>query len=121
MKKLSSKEEEVLNCFWQYGPMFIKELLDKQPEPKPHYNTLSTCVRILEEKGYIGYKAYGNTHQYYALLSENDYRNKSLKNIVSRYFDNSYSRVVSSLIDQEELSVEELEDLIAQIKKNKAE
>ena len=92
---------------------------DRQEEPKPHYNTLSTIVRVLEEKGYIGYRPYGNTYQYYALVSEDEYRNKTLKNVVSRYFGDSYTRVVSSLIDRDELSVEELEELLQQIKNRK--
>ena len=70
MKRLTSKEEEILGYFWAKGPLFVRELLDLQEEPKPHYNTLSTIVRTLEEKGYIGYKVFGNTHQYYALISE---------------------------------------------------
>ena len=101
------------------GPLFIRELLELQEEPKPHYNTLSTIVRVLEEKGYIGYRPYGNTYQYYALVSEDEYRNKTLKNVVSRYFGDSYTRVVSSLIDRDELSVEELEELLQQIKNRK--
>lgn len=117
MKKLTSKEEEVLRSFWIYGPMFIRELLEKQEEPKPHYNTLSTIVRILEEKGYIGYKAYGNTYQYFALVSENEYRKNTLNKVVDKYFDNSYTRVVSTLIEEEKISVEEIQKLINEIKK----
>lgn len=116
MKKLTQKEEEILSCFWTKGPMFVRELLDLQDEPKPHYNTLSTIVRILEEKGYIGYKQYGNTYQYYALISEEEYRNNSLKEVVDKYYGNSYTRVVSSLIEEEKLSVDELQELIRQIK-----
>lgn len=116
MKKLTPKEEEVLGYFWQKGPLFIRELLELQSDPKPHYNTLSTIVRVLEEKGYIGYKVYGNTYQYYALVSEDEYRKKSLKNLVNKYFENSYTRVVSTLIEEDELSVEELQELIEQIK-----
>lgn len=116
MKKLTAKEEDILNYFWTKGPLFIRELLDLQEEPKPHYNTLSTIVRVLEEKGYIGYNSYGNTYQYYALVSEEEYQNNTLKQVVSRYFGDSYTRVVSSLIDQDHLSVEELEDLLNQIK-----
>ena len=99
MKRLTSKEEEILSYFWAKGPLFVRELLDLQEEPKPHYNTLSTIVRTLEEKGYIGYKVFGNTHQYYALISEDEYRKKTLKQVVDKYFDNSYTRVVSTLID----------------------
>lgn len=100
--------------------MFIRELLEFYDEPKPHYNTLSTLVRGLEEKGFISYKPYGNTYQYYAAVSENNYRSRSLKNLVSKYYDNSYTRVVSSLIEEEALSVDELQELISRIKNQKA-
>lgn len=116
MKKLTQKEEEILTCFWKKGPMFVKELLEIQDDPKPHYNTLSTIVRTLEEKGYIGYKAYGNTYQYYALITEDDYRKSTLNNVVDKYFEKSYTRVVSSLIEEEKLSIEELQELINRIK-----
>ncbi|WFE86492.1 BlaI/MecI/CopY family transcriptional regulator [Parabacteroides chongii] len=116
MKRLTSKEEEILGYFWAKGPLFVRELLDLQEEPKPHYNTLSTIVRTLEEKGYIGYQAFGNTHQYYALISEDEYRRKTLKQVVNKYFDNSYTRVVSTLIEEEALTLDELQELIRQIK-----
>lgn len=116
MKRLTSKEEEILGYFWAKGPLFVRELLDLQEEPKPHYNTLSTIVRTLEEKGYIGYKVFGNTHQYYALISEDEYRRKTLKQVVNKYFDNSYTRVVSTLIEEEALTLDELQELIRQIK-----
>ena len=116
MKRLTSKEEEILGYFWAKGPLFVRELLDLQEEPKPHYNTLSTIVRTLEEKGYIGYKVFGNTHQYYALISEDEYRKKTLKQVVDKYFDNSYTRVVSTLIEEEALTLVELQELIQQIK-----
>lgn len=120
MKKLTPKEEEVLSCFWQKGPMFVRELVDMQEEPKPHYNTLSTIVRILEEKGCIGYKSFGNTYQYYPLVTEDEYRKLNLNEVVDKYFDKSYLRVVSSLIEEEKLSINELQQLISQIKKKKA-
>ena len=116
MKRLTSKEEEILGYFWAKGPLFVRELLDLQEEPKPHYNTLSTIVRTLEEKGYIGDKVFGNTHQYYALISEDEYRKKTLKQVVDKYFDNSYTRVVSTLIEEEALTLDELQELIQQIK-----
>ena len=109
MVRLTSKEEEILGYFWAKGPLFVRELLDLQEESKPHYNTLSTIVRSLEEKGYIGYKVYGNTHQYYALRN-------SLKQVISKYYDNSYTRVVSTLIEEEVLTIDELQKLIQQIK-----
>lgn len=116
MKQLTPKEEQVLSYFWKHGAMFVKDLLELQDDPKPHYNTLSTIVRILEEKGYIGYKAYGNTYQYFALISEEEYSNQTLGNVVDKYFDKSYTRVVSALIAEEKLSVDELQELIQRIK-----
>lgn len=108
-----------MGYFWQKGPLFVRELLEMHEEPKPHYNTLSTIVRVLEEKGYIGYKAYGNTYRYYALITKEEYRKHTLKSFVDKYFGNSYTRVVSALIEDEELSVEELQELIEQIKSKK--
>jgi len=121
MKRLTAKEEEIMGFFWEKGPLFVRQLADEYDEPKPHYNTLSTIVRGLEEKGYIGYTAFGNTYQYYALVSEEEYGRKNLKNVISKYFDNSYTRVVSTLIKEENISVEELQDLIRQVKNQKIE
>lgn len=119
MKRLTAKEEEIMGYFWEKGPLFVRQLLDLYEDPKPHYNTLSTIVRGLEEKGFVGYTIFGNTFQYYALITEKEYRSKSLKNIVSKYYDNSYTRVVSSLIEEEKLSLEELQELIQKIKNKK--
>ncbi len=116
MKRLTAKEEEIMGYFWEKGPLFVRQLLDLYEDPKPHYNTLSTIVRGLEEKGFVGYTIFGNTYQYYALITEKEYRSKSLKSIVSKYYDNSYTRVVSSLIEEEKLSLEELQELIQKIK-----
>jgi len=121
MKKMTHKEEEILIRFWTHGPLFIRELLELYDEPKPHYNTLSTIVRILEEKGYIGYKVYGNTYQYYAIITQEEYRKKKLQKIVDAYFGNSYKHVVSALIEEDEISIEELQVLIEEIKNRKKE
>lgn len=119
MAKLTVKEEEIMGFFWSKGPLFVKQLLEFYEDPRPHYNTLSTIVRGLEEKGFIAYHVYGNTYQYYAAVSEEEYRRKTLKSIVSKYFNNSYTQVVSALIEEEELSVEELKKLIQKIEKKK--
>lgn len=121
MNKLTAKEEEIMNFFWTKGPLFVKQLLEFYKEPKPHYNTLSTIVRGLEEKGFIAYKAYGNTYQYYAAISEDAYRKGTLKGVISRYFNNSFTQVVSTLIEEEDLSVGELKELIRKIEKGKDE
>lgn len=119
MKRLTVKEEEIMRIFWEHGPMFVRELLSFYDEPKPHYNTVSTLVRGLEEKGFVGYKAYGNTYQYYALVSEKEYKSSALKEVVSQYYNNSYINVVSSFIEEEGMSVDELKSLIEYIEQSK--
>lgn len=119
MKRLTAKEEQVMRIFWDRGPMFVRDLLEYYEEPKPHYNTVSTLVRGLEEKGMIGYKAYGNTYQYYALVLEKDYKSSAIKDAVSHYYNNSYASVVSSFIEEEEISIEELKAIIESIEKNR--
>lgn len=119
MKKLTAKEEEIMRFFWEKGPLFVKQLLEFCEDPKPHYNTLSTIVRGLEEKGFIAYTVYGNTYQYYAAISEDEYRRGTLKGVVKKYFNNSYTQVVSTLIEEETISVEELKELISRIEKKK--
>lgn len=119
MKRLTAKEEEVMGWFWEKGPLFVRELLSFYDEPKPHFNTLSTVVRGLEEKGFVGHKAYGNTYQYYATVSRDDYRRGTLRGVISKYFDNSYLGVVSSLVQEEKISVEELKELIKQVEEGR--
>ncbi|MBE6231971.1 MAG: BlaI/MecI/CopY family transcriptional regulator [Bacteroidales bacterium] len=115
MKKLTRKEEEIMNLFWDKGAMFVKELLELYDEPKPHFNTLSTMVRTLEANGYVDHKAYGNSYQYYPVISREDYAGSSFKGLISSYFNNSYLCAVSALVKEEKISVEELKELIEQI------
>jgi len=115
MKRLTTKEEEIMGWFWEKGPLFVKQLLEFYEEPKPHFNTLSTIVRGLEEKGFLSHKTYGNTYQYFAAITEDDYSKGTLKNVVAKYFNNSYLGVVSSLIKEEDISVEELRKLLDEV------
>lgn len=118
MKGLTAKEEEVMGYFWEKGPLFVKQLLEFYEAPRPHFNTLSTIVRGLEEKGYLAHTAYGNTYQYYAIVSSDDFKRRTLKGIISKYFNNSYLSVVSSLVKEEKISVEELKRLIEEVEKS---
>lgn len=120
MKRLTVKEEEIMRMFWENGPMFVRELLAYYEEPKPHYNTVSTLVRGLEEKKFVGYRAYGNTYQYYALISEKEYKSSALKDVISQYYNNSYVNVVSSFIEEEGMSVDDLKGLIESIEKGRS-
>lgn len=115
MKRLTTKEEELMGFFWKKGPLFVKEILDNYDDPKPHFNTLSTIVRGLEEKGFLSHRSFGNSYQYYAVVEEEQYHTNTLKNVVSKYFNNSYLGVVSSLIKEEEISVEDLRKLIDEV------
>lgn len=119
MKKLTKKEEEIMNIFWDKGPLFVRELRELYPEPRPHINTLSTMVRILESNGYVGHKSFGTTYQYYPLVDREDYKKNSLSSIISSYFGNSYLSAVSTLVKEEKITVEELKELIEQIEKGK--
>ena len=99
MEKLTAKEEEVLEFFWKRGPLYVREIIEMYDEPKPHFNTISTIVRTLEEKGYLGHTQHGKSYQYHAIVAEEDMGKKSLSSIVGRYFKNSYLRVVSSFVE----------------------
>ena len=119
MERLTGKEEEIMEFFWKEGPLFVKQILEFYDEPRPHINTLSTIVRNLEEKGYVGHRAYGNSHQYYAVVSQDDFKKKTLRNVISKYFNNSFLDVVSSFVNEEEISVDELKKLIRTAKNSK--
>lgn len=119
MKSLTAKEEEIMRFFWEKGPMFVKQLVELYEEPRPHFNTLSTIVRGLEEKGYLSHTAYGNSYQYYAVVSEKDFGRKNLKSVISKYFNNSFLGAVSSLVKEEDISVEELKELVRMVEQGK--
>ena len=115
MKKLTKKESEIMELFWERGPMFVRELRELYPEPRPHVNTLSTMVRILESNGYLSHKAYGASYQYFPLISREEYSKSSLNGVISSCFGNSYLRAVSALVREEKISLDELRQLIEQI------
>ena len=119
MKKLTRKEEEIMNLFWNNGAMFVRELLEHYDEPRPHFNTLSTMVRTLEANGYLDHKAYGNTYQYFPVVKREDYAGSTVGGIISSYFNNSYMSAVSSFVKEEKISVDELKELIEQIENGK--
>lgn len=119
MKKLTKKEEEIMNLFWEKGAMFVKELLELYDQPKPHFNTLSTMVRTLEANGFLDHKAFGNSYQYFPIVTREEYAGSTFKGIVSNYFNNSYLSAVSSLVKEEKITIEELKELIDQIERGK--
>jgi predicted transcriptional regulator len=116
MKKLTRKEEEVMKILWKLEKAFVKDIIEQYDAPKPHYNTISSLVRLLQDKGIVGYTQYGNTYEYYPLISKEEYRRSFMKQVVSDYFDNSYKSAVAFFVKEKGLSPEELEELIKMIK-----
>ncbi|MEX0884062.1 MAG: BlaI/MecI/CopY family transcriptional regulator [Cyclobacteriaceae bacterium] len=116
MDKLTKKEEEVMKILWKLKKAFVKDIVAEFPDPKPPYNTISSLVRILQDKGIVGFKQYGNTYEYFPLLSREAYRKRYMKEIVHDYFDNSFSKAVASFMEEEQLDQEEIESIIKLIK-----
>ena len=98
MKKLTNKEKEIMDLYWQHGAMFVRELQEHYAEPRPHFNTLSTIVRILEREGYLAHKQFGNSYQYYPLVSEKEYGRSSIAGVIKNYFNDFYARDTSKKI-----------------------
>lgn len=121
MKHLTRKEKEIMTLFWKHGAMFVKELQSHYCEPKPHVNTLSTMVRILESNGFLSHKAFGNSYQYFPVVSEDEYGKSSLAGVVNSYFSNSYLSAVSTLVKEEKITVDELKELIVRIEAGREE
>lgn len=115
MQKLTNKEEEIMHIIWKLEKAFVKDVLAEITEDQPHYNTLSTIIRNLEEKGYVSYHAYGKTHQYFPIVSKEAYKKKFMSTAIENYFNNSYKNVVSFFAKEEKISIEELKDIIALI------
>lgn len=109
---LTEKETVLMRMLWDRGPMFVREMLEIYPEPKPHFNTVSTIIRILEDKGHVGHEVVGASHRYYAIARQEDFRKKSLARLVSDYFNNSYKNAVSALVEEEKISLDELREII---------
>ena len=119
MKELTKAEDQVMQLLWKLEKGFVKDLIDEMPEPKPAYNTVSTIIRILETKGFVGHKAYGKTHEYYPLITKEKYTKFYLNNLIKGYFDGSFQNLVSFFAKENKMDVKELEALLSEIKKQK--
>ncbi|MFP2994383.1 BlaI/MecI/CopY family transcriptional regulator [Spongiivirga sp. MCCC 1A20706] len=117
MHKLTNKEEEIMHILWKLEKAFVKEVLAEIKNDPPHYNTLSTIIRNLEDKGYVAYEAFGKTHRYYPIVSKEDYRKRFMNKAIESYFNNSYKNVVSFFAKEEKISVEDLKEIIKLIEK----
>lgn len=111
MKELTRAEEQIMQILWKLEKGYVNDILDKLPEPKPAYNTVSTIVRILEKKGFVGHEAFGKTYSYYPLVNKKEYTRNFLRRVIKNYFGNSYKEAVSFLAREENISLEELEEI----------
>lgn len=111
MKELTKSEEQIMQILWKIKKGFVKDILEKFPYPKPAYNTVSTIVRILEKKGFVGYVAFGKTHEYYPIMQKKEYTKAFMKHFVGSYFSNSYKQMVSFFAQEDNLSITEMEEL----------
>ena len=119
IKELTKAEEEIMQVLWKLESAFVKDILTRLPKPKPAYNTVSTVVRILEQKGFVGHEPVGKSHKYHPLITKEAYTTAFMKGFVKRYFRGSYQQMVSFFTREDQLSVNELEQLVAELKKLK--
>ena len=119
MEKLTNKEEEIMHIIWKLEKAFVKDVLAEIKKDKPHYNTLSTIIRNLEEKGYVSYHAYGKTHQYFPIIKKEDYRKQFMTLAIDNYFNNSYKNMVSFFAEEDKISAKELREILEIIENRK--
>lgn len=117
-KALTKAEEQVMQALWQHDKAFLKDVIESMPDPKPHSNTVATLLKILMDKGFVGAEIQGRNNLYAANISKDEYSKNSMTNLVANYFDGSYSNAVSFLVDQNQLSVADLELLLKELKKH---
>ena len=117
MKPLTKAEEQFMQVIWKLDKAFLREIIDALPEPKPHNNTVATIIKILVEKEFIGITVFGRTHQYHPLVAKDSYSKSTMKSLVKGYFEGSFSNAVSFMVKENNLSIEDLEMLLKQLKK----
>jgi predicted transcriptional regulator len=117
MKILTKAEEQIMQVIWKLDKAFLREILDELPAPKPHNNTVATIIKILVDKEFVGITVFGRTHQYHPLISKETYSKGSMKSLVKSYFEGSFSNAVSFMVKENNLSLDELELLLKQLKK----
>ena len=117
---LTAKEEVLMNIFWSHGPLFIRDLISYLPEPKPHYNTVATLVKFLEEKGFVEREHMANSFRYKVKTSERQYRGRTVSDVVAQYYNNSYTSLVSQFVEEEKIDLDDLKALIESIEKKRS-
>ena len=116
VSELTRAELELMQVIWKKEKVLVHDILDNLPEPKPAYNTVSTLVRVLEKKGFVGHKAYGKTYEYFPLVSKEDYTSRYMTGVLNNFFDGSLSRLVSFFSSNKSISVEETDKILEMLK-----
>ncbi|AKP54245.1 BlaI/MecI/CopY family transcriptional regulator [Cyclobacterium amurskyense] len=116
MRELTRAEEQIMQILWDIEKGFVKDVLEKMTAPKPAYNTVSTIIRILERKGFVKHKAYGKSHEYYPIVSKDEYRSFTIKNLLTGYFSGSFANLASFFAKDEQLDIKALEKIMAEVK-----
>ena len=111
IRELTRAEDQVMQVLWDIEKGLVHDVLEKFPKPRPAYNTISTIIRILEQKGFVGHKAYGRTHEYFPLVTKKEYTGSYLRNFVAGYFGNSYKSLASFFTQEEDMNIRELEEI----------
>jgi BlaI family transcriptional regulator, penicillinase repressor len=116
MKELTRAEEQVMQELWKLEKAFVKELIEQMPEPKPAYNTVSTIVRILEEKSFVAHEALGKSHRYYPTVTKEEYSRFTAGNLLGKYFDGSVKELLSFFVKDKQVDLKQLDQMLSQIK-----
>jgi BlaI family transcriptional regulator, penicillinase repressor len=116
-KPLTKAEEDIMQVLWRLEKAFVKEIVDEMPEPRPHYNTVSTIIKILTDKGIVGFETFGKANRYHPLVLKDDYSRKTMGQFVKKYFDGSYSNMFSFFAKDKDISITELENILKELKK----
>lgn len=115
---LTEKEEQIMQHLWTHGPLFVRELVALYPEPRPHFNTIATLIRILEQKGFVAHESISGSHRFYSIVDMKDCRSRTLGKLIADYFKGSYREVVSSLVEDEKITADDLRELLDMVERN---
>lgn len=118
IKALTKAEEEIMQALWQLEHAFVKDIVDLLPEPKPHYNTVSTIIKILCDKGFVGYESFGKSNRYHPLVLKDEYSKKTMNQFVSKYFNGSFAGMLSFFAQEKDITVQDLESILKELKES---
>ncbi|HTN45163.1 MAG TPA: BlaI/MecI/CopY family transcriptional regulator [Flavipsychrobacter sp.] len=117
-KPLTKAEEQIMQVLWELQHAFVKDIVEQLPKPQPHYNTVSTIIKILEEKGFVSHESFGKANRYFPVVAKDDYSKGSMKQFIGKYFDGSFANMLSFFVKEKDINIEQLESILKEIKKS---